>query len=134
VNLKIGENIITTKKSLNVLGVIFDSKLQMSDHVANALLKSSHSLNALKIIRKYFTTKELIALVTSNYFSILLYYSEIWHSSNLKMNLQQNLLSASANALKMCLHYPKVNVSHLKLHKITNCATPSMYNDYKCAL
>ena len=103
VNLRIGENTINTKKSLNVLGVIFDLKLQWSDHVANAILKASRSLNALKMIRKYFTTKELLSLVTSNYFSILLYNSEIWHSSNLKIILQQKLLSASANALKMCL-------------------------------
>ena len=134
VNLRIGENTISTKKSLNVLGVIFDSKLQWSDHVANTILKASRSLNALKMIRKYFTTKELLSLVTSNYFSILLYNSEIWHSSNLKIILQQKLLSASANALKMCLHYPKENVSHLNLHKITKRATPSMFNDYKCAL
>ena len=134
VNLKVGENRILTKKSMNVLGVIFDCKLQWSDHVAGALTKSNRSLNAIKIIRKHFSTKELTTLVTSNYFSILFYNSEIWHSSNLKVNLHQNLLSASANALKMCLHYPKLNVSNVNLHKITNRATPSMYNEYKCAL
>ena len=134
VNLKIGDCTILTKKSINVLGVIFDSKLQWSEHVAKAVQKSNRSLNALKIIRKFFNTKELIALVTSNYFSVLLYNSEIWQSSNLKVVLQQKLFSASSNALKMCLHYPKTNISHLNIHKLTKRATPSMYCNYKSAL
>ena len=129
--LKVGETSIVTKQCINVLGVIFDSRLRWSEHVSNALKKSNKSLNALKIIRKFFSTKELIALVTSNYFSVLLYNSEIWHSSNLNINLKQNLLTASAKALKMCLHYPETRISHLNLHKMTDRATPAMYCDYK---
>jgi hypothetical protein len=83
VQIKAGNHTIQTKKSMNVLGVIFDSKLQWTEHVSKAVQKSSRSLNALKIIRKYFNTPELINLVTSNFFSILLYNSEIWHSANL---------------------------------------------------
>ena len=119
---------------MNVLGVIFDSKLQWTEHVSKAVQKSSRSLNALKIIRKFFNTPELINLVTNNFFSILLYNSEIWHSANLKLVSQQTLLTASANALKMCLHYPGSRLSHLNIQKITNRATPSMYSEYKNAL
>ncbi len=50
------------------------------------------------------------------------------------MVLKQKLLTASANALKMCLHYPGTRISHHNLHKATNRATPSMYCDYKSAL
>ena len=125
---------INTKKSINVLGVIFDTKLQWSEHVTKALQKANRSLNAIKMIRKFFSTKELVNLVTSNYYSILLYNSEIWHSANLNVSLKQKLLSASANALKMCLHYPQTRISHYNLHKMTNRATPAMYCKYKGAL
>ncbi len=71
VNLNAGDSTILTKKSVYVLGVIFETKLQWSEHVAKAILKSNRSLNALKIIRKYFNTNDLIKLVTSNFSSVL---------------------------------------------------------------
>ena len=117
-----------------MLGVVFDSNLQWSEHVTKALQKSNKSLNAIKMIRKYFSTNELTTLVTSNYYSILLYNSEIWHSANLNVLLKQKLLTASANALRMCLHYPQTRISHQNLHKLTNRATPHMYCEYKSAL
>jgi hypothetical protein len=46
-----------------------------------------------------FSTKELAALVISNFYSILLYNSEVWHSANLNVVLKQKLLTALANAL-----------------------------------
>ena len=134
VTIQMGEVRITTKKWINVLGVVFDSNLQWSEHVTKALQKSNKSLNAIKMIRKYFSTNELTTLVTSNYYSILLYNSEIWHSANLNVLLKQKLLTASANALRMCLHYPQTRISHQNLHKLTNRATPHMYCEYKSAL
>jgi hypothetical protein len=94
VHIKVGNHTVQTKKSMNVLGVIFDSKLQWTEHVSKAVQKSNRSLNALKIIRKFFNTPELIKLVTSNFFSILLYNSEICHSANLRLVSQQILLTA----------------------------------------
>jgi hypothetical protein len=41
VRIKVGLDPIATKKTLNVLGVIFDSKLQWTEQVAKAILKSS---------------------------------------------------------------------------------------------
>ena len=43
---------------MNVLGVIFDSKLKWADHVAKAFKKSNCTRNAKKIIQKFFTQKE----------------------------------------------------------------------------
>ena len=70
-----------------------DSKLQWSNHIANASSKALKVLNAIKIIKKCFTKKELLQLVTSNVFSILYYNSKIWHLPSLKSELKQKLLS-----------------------------------------
>ena len=134
VDIKINNVTITSKKYINILGVVFDSKLQWTNHVAKAINKSNRSLNALRLIRKYFNTQELTSLVTSNYYSILMYNSEIWYSTNLKESDKHNLFVASAKALKMCLHYPKDNISYIEMHKSTKRATPEMYNVYKCAI
>ena len=64
------------------------------------------ALNAIKLIKRYFTKTELLQLITSNVLSILYYNSEIWHLPNIKSNLKQNLLSVSANAIKISMFYP----------------------------
>ena len=56
---------------MNVLGVQFDSKLQWDQQVAQTIGKARKALHAIGLIRKYFNTKELENLITSNYYSIL---------------------------------------------------------------
>ena len=51
INIVINGNEITSAKSINVLGVTFDSKLNWQTHVQNAVKKSSKSLQALKIMK-----------------------------------------------------------------------------------
>ena len=74
-------------------------------HVAHCISKSSKALTAIRLIRRFFNTKELLQLVTSNFYSIFYYNSEIWHLNSLKHNLKNKLLSASAKALKICIKY-----------------------------
>ncbi len=40
----------------------------------------------------------------------------------------------TASALKLALNYPRYDISHLNLHKLTNRATPDMLCNYKLAL
>ena len=65
-----GVSMVSSRK-INVLGVIFDQKLQWSDHVAHCIQKSRKALTAIRLIKKFFTTKELLQLITSNFNSIL---------------------------------------------------------------
>ena len=134
VRIKIDGSTIMSKKSIKVLGVVFDSKLNWSDHVAYAINRASRALNAIKLIRKFFNTRELISLTTSNYYSILYYNSEIWHLPSLTNELKHSLFIASAVALRVCLHYPDNSISYKELHKITKRATPEMICEYKMAL
>jgi hypothetical protein len=134
VNVRVENTLVETKKSMNVLGLIFDSKLCWSEQVASAVNRSNRSLNAIKIIRKFFSTKELIDLVTSNFYSVLYYNSEVWNLPNLTQDLKHSLFVASANALKVCLNYPDTSFSYMDLHQIANRATPEMFSSYKTAL
>ena len=54
------------------------TKMQWNLHVTNAIKKANGALNAIKLIKKYFTNLELVGLVTSNYYSVLFYDSEIF--------------------------------------------------------
>ena len=44
-----------------------------------ALTRASKALNAIRLIRTHFNQQELLQLVTSNYYSVLYYNSEVWH-------------------------------------------------------
>ena len=114
--------------------MLFDSKMQWSNQVAKTIKKASKALNAIKLIRKYFTSKELLQLLTSNYYSILYYNSEVWHTGSLKQNIRSQLLSASGNALRVAMHYPSKFISFSDLHKMANRATPDMYKTYRLSL
>ena len=85
IKITINGNEVTSKKSINILGVIFDSKLQWSDHIAHTIKNSMSALNAIRLIKKFFTQKELLWLVTSNFYLIMYYNSEIWHLPSLKI-------------------------------------------------
>ena len=68
VNLKIENVTIKSKKSMNVLGVIFDSKLSWNDHIAHCISKSKKALFALRLLRKYFNFDEMRTLLDSNFY------------------------------------------------------------------
>ena len=87
---------------MNVLGVIFDSKMQWGDHISLTIKKANTALHAIRLIKHYFTPTELRTLITSNFYSFLFYNAEIWLLPKLNQILKSNLLSASTNALKIC--------------------------------
>ena len=104
---------------------MFDSKLTWGPQVTNALSKSAKALNALRLVGRFFSKKQLIQLVTSNFYSILYYNSEVWHIKNLKQSLKNSILSALAKALKLCLKNYDPYISFENLHKIADRATPN---------
>ena len=125
---------ISTQNEMNVLGVMFDTRMQWDKQVSGAITKANKALNAIRLIRRYFNTNELLQLLTSNYYSILYYNSEVWMISSLKCTLKKNLFSASANAIKMAFHYPKSLINYNTLHQMANRATPEMFSKYKLSL
>ncbi len=66
-HLTLGGTKIETKNVLSVLGILFDSRLQWSQQVANTTKNVNRALNAIKRIRKHFKTKELLQILASNY-------------------------------------------------------------------
>ena len=125
---------IKSANIINVLGVLFDVKLSWTPHIYNTIAKASKSLNALKLIRKFFNTKEFLMLLTSIYYSILYYNCEVWiieSATNLNKKL---LLTASSNSLKVAFNYRYPLISHAAIHKLAKRATPSMFSMYKLAL
>ena len=132
--MNIAGKYIFSKKIINVLGVTFDSKLQWCNHIAITSNRALKALNAVRIIKKFFTKKELLQLITSNVLSVLYYNSEIWHIPTLKTELKQKLVSVSARAIKTCMYHPDSMISFENIHKMNNRAMPNAIMQYKCAI
>jgi hypothetical protein len=106
----------------------------MVQHISQTISRANSALHAIRLIRQYFTTKELLTLVTSNYYSILFYNSEIWHIPNLKPQLKQMLLSVSAKALKKFMKKLDSIFSFNYIHEINNRGAPNNLMLYKHSL
>ena len=92
---------VMSKDSINVLGITFDSKLTWAKHISSQIGKANRALHAIRLIKKYFNQDEILSLLTSNFYLVLYYNSEVWHIPNFKPALNQSILSASGNALKL---------------------------------
>ena len=71
---------------MNVLGIIFDSKLQWGPQITSTLTKANKALYAISLIKSQFSTDELLKLITSNFYSVLYYNSEVWKIPTLIQN------------------------------------------------
>ena len=98
----INETLITSNPTINVLGIIFDSKLQWGPQIENTIKKSNKPKHALLLIKKYFNKTELSTLLTTNFYSILYYNCGVWMIPSLKPQLKQQILFVSARALRIC--------------------------------
>ena len=134
IRLQINAQVIITKPSMNVLGVVFDSKLQWHAQVQNAITKSKKALHAIILIKKYFRKDQLLNIITACYYSILYYNSEIWHLPHLSPILKQKLMSASAAPLKLTTSNYHRMISYESLHYLNKRATPQQITTYKHAL
>ena len=68
IQVRIQNVTITSKKSMNVLGVIFDSKLTWNAHVASAITKAKKALFAIRSLRKFFNNSEMRTLLDTNFY------------------------------------------------------------------
>ena len=59
VNLTINGKLIKSKKNINVLGVTFNSKLQWSSQVSQAINNSKRALHGIRLIKKFLTKQEI---------------------------------------------------------------------------
>ena len=130
IRIKLQNSIVLSKNSMNVLGVIFDSRLIWSIHLASAICKAKNALFALRLLKRFFYRKRN----DSNFYSVLYYNAVIWLTPNLSPNLKQSLLSISACALRSCLMHGGYEISFDNLHKTHKKCTPKQIMNYQIAL
>ena len=121
---------IESKKEMNVLGVIFDSKLNWGPQVAGAICKAKKAVFALRLLRKFFTDQEMRLLLDSYFYSVLYYNAVLWLTPDLGSSMKQALLSISANALRSCMMTNCSEISFLRIHTMCGKCTPLQVMSY----
>ena len=134
IEIRINDKLIKSKKNINVLGVLFDSKMQWGDQVSQAINKSKRALHGIKLIKKYLTKSETKMLLTSNFYSIIYYNCEIWLSQGLHVRQKQQILSASATALKILNNVSDIRIDFTQLHNMEKRALPMNFAKYRLAV
>ena len=133
ITIKISNTLVTSKKQINVLGVLFDCKLNWNSHTAQCIAKAKKSLFALRLLKRNFNNNEMRTLLDANFFSILYYNSIVWLTPNLSPEMKQSLLSISANALRSCLNF-SYDLSFENVHKLSKKCTPNQIMLYQISL
>ena len=73
-------------------------------------------------------------LLTSNFYSVLYYNCEIWLSNDLNGRNKQQILAASANALKLLNNVSEMRTSFIQLHCQEKRAMPMNFSKYRLAI
>ena len=121
---------IKSNTQIKVLGLTFDSKLNWHNHITSTIQKCNKTLQAIRLISKYFSIDEKLNIVTSLFYSKLYYGAEVWLLPTLSFSLKKKLLNLSTRALRLVAndHYRIFNSNDL--HCMFKRFTPNQWKIY----
>ena len=139
--IKIGEENITGTKSVKLLGVTIDNKLNFDEHVHKICKKASQKLHALARISKYLDKNKLRVIMKTFIESQFNYCPTTWMFHSRKLNNRINLLHERAlrivykdNQLtfrdllildkSFCVHHKNLQKLATEMFKIKNSISP----------
>ena len=123
------ENIIKIGSSMNILGLTFDNKLNWGDQVTRTIAKAKRVLYGLKSIRRYLSDREFRQVLTSHFYPVLMYGSEIWYSCSSYRD-RARIESIHYRALRIMFGDWKNAISRVSLNRLAQRATPSEWAKY----
>ena len=85
VTVHIGNDAVKTQKSMKVLGIQMDSRLNWSEHISATVNKMNKFTGALKFIRKRLNEKQFLQVLTSQYYGTCYYGSPVWLGSHTRV-------------------------------------------------
>jgi hypothetical protein len=125
--LKLGDITVESQPQIGVLGIIIDNRLTWDQQIHKVITDSRKSLQAVRLVRSYFTKEETIKLVTSLVYSRLYYASEAWLLPTLKERLFNMMYSQSGKILKIVDRELSFRQSHIQYNR----ATPRIFSLYQ---
>ena len=118
-DLKINGSIISSEKSVTLLGIEIDNKLNFEKQVANICRKANNQLNAISRVQNFLGKKEKETIINSFVYSNFIYCPLTWHFCS---KLSQNKIEKiQYRSLKMLTN--DYNSDYKDLLEITKTST-----------
>jgi len=125
------KNEIIKSKNMKVLGVLFDYKMDWTNHINDVIAKVNKIQFWHRVLRKYLNVDELLKLVTTLGYSKLYYRALVWLSRHLHEINQQRLHCTSTGLIKACINPQDCLLRSFKdVHQMAGKPTPIMSTDY----
>lgn len=135
IDFKVHNIQIKSKNEMKILGVIFDSSLRWSNHIAKVCGETSRIAYGLKKLKKYLDLDELLKLVTTLGYSKLYYGAAVWLNSGLHSQNLQMLRRTTVKLIRSCVDQVAWSlVSFNDLHVLAGKPTPEQMMNYTCAM
>jgi len=129
-DLNIAGTTITSKRSMKVLGTIFDGCLSWEDHIKQNVKTCTWKLSVLRRLRRSFTKQQFLRILTAQYFSKLYYCSQVWLTVNTKKSLWNLVNSPHYKAVRIAACDFRSRVNREKLDIICMRAPPKQWAKY----
>ena len=123
---------IKLTNTMKILGLIFDNRLSWEAQVNQAVNKAKRILSGLKAIRGFLTDVEFKRVLTSHFYPVLLYASEVWFPCS-GYKSRARVTSVHYCALRVMVHDRFNNISRYKLNTMAERATPSEWASFATA-
>ena len=130
VSVALGNEVIETSDTVELLGLKIDKNLNFSEHVSDLLKKANQKLHALARISKYLSHDKLKIIMTTFIKSQFNYCSLIWMFHNRTLNNKINKLHERA----LRLVYKNENLSFIELLDMDNSVTIHQRNLQRLAI
>ncbi len=124
------DTLVKTQPFMKVLGVVFDYRLTWEKHVRQVVAKSSAKLSVLQKLRRFYTRKQFIQILTSQFFSTLYYCSQAWLTSTTHVKLWKIVNSIHYRALRVALHEYRPKTNREKIDLLCGRASPKQWSKY----
>lgn len=131
ITVRICAETVQSKKSVKVLGIMFDEDLKWTTQVESAINKTKKACSGIKHLKKFIDQDQMLQLAHAFCYSKLYYGASIWLSKDtLCVSLLKRLKSVSAYVLKCTLSLFDWQISYNDLHCISGVLTPALMSQY----
>ncbi len=97
----------STRESMKVLGIMFDSRLKWDVHVNNVIKNAKNNIHGLRILRRNLSERNYLKILNAQFFSKMYYGSVVW-LGHVSSNDRKRLDSLHYSALRIgCYDFKK---------------------------
>ena len=142
--VKLGNEVISNEKSVDLLGIKFDRNLKFDDHVNKLYKKGNQKLHALARIARYLDSEKLKMLMNTFITSQFNYSPLIWMFHSRALNNKINKLHKRALRLayndqnssleellgrdnSMCIHHRNIQHLAIEMYKVKHNLSPKPF-------